>query len=1103
MQFSDLQYLFNSIVTELICDDTRQFEIGDLVRIKKQNDGDNVYIGSLFGFINSTGKFATHSYAETWATIQDSPYFAAVSAIKDRRITLSVVSGFFLRTLDRKIDIAITDSAINTKVLGYKDYATAREHIETEYTINLGSKPYVVVAKHLNSTDKSLSFVNGSRILSAVEKAKRDCGISDEAIAADKIFAITKGEAPFRRDNYSIELWQCELNICDATSAHQADIAVKAFLNNNLEKYLSLWRKYTTVEYDFARSSADKAGVLEYSLVDNAIDGCNLTVRITNPEYIDNFQTHLNDLGPDRVVTISRESCGRGKRFPITAKLLDINKDKNEARLRFRSKDKDYSEAYDVAKNGEIKPSIRAAEAQYERREKAFQRIFEGKSAKPQLAMLISGQDISSKQEKRKFTPLSESVLNNCFKGRMPTEAQKKAISIALNTPDFAIIQGPPGTGKTTVINAIMTALSEKEKDPELFFGKNLLTAYQKDAATHLAEKLEIYGLPVITFKGHNNFGFNEDGEDALDVDRPVTDWIHKKREELEASEERAKAFADIDELVAKLQLLTISFDQQTASREMCRSLLTAYMSIISVFCCDRAIWRGDSFMEKAGKLLSTIDREISGDELTISGLKYDRIIANNIPTSLISMEDDGMSLIDKAIRHFSRNSQPNEIRELAGALKHLSEAKTIDFRKVRILKHALLAKLRNHSGLLPNDKLNCDVISLIQSTIRAIESAERSDEDRIMADYLRAFADDDTIKESIIDFLTVISATHQKAISQDVTARKDPDFMDFENVLIDEAARSCPPDLLIPLSCARNRMILVGDHKQLPQFVSDKVYDAIDDVAESDKQAIIKDKPMFLHLIEQVKKLEANDGIPRFIRLDAQYRMPETLGELVSEQFYDGELTSPLGNDPKYFGTKLKYIKKYHLVWLDVPGRIGAREVKNHNGSYYRIAEAERVVNMLSKIIEESDEKDVNEYTYGIMTFYNGQKEALTKLISEDRVLGPMLGKGAGRIEIGSVDAFQGMEFDVVILSMVRSNTGYTQAKKRFGFTTDEHRLCVALSRAKRCMIVAGDSQMMRGKYATDAIPALKQFYDMCVSEVVSDAGVFKDKNFSYPAEE
>ena len=94
MQFSDLQCLFNSIVTELICDDVRQFKIGDLVGIKKQNDSDNVYIGPLFGLVNSTGKFATHSYAEAWASIQDSPYFAAVSAIKDRRITLSIVSGF-------------------------------------------------------------------------------------------------------------------------------------------------------------------------------------------------------------------------------------------------------------------------------------------------------------------------------------------------------------------------------------------------------------------------------------------------------------------------------------------------------------------------------------------------------------------------------------------------------------------------------------------------------------------------------------------------------------------------------------------------------------------------------------------------------------------------------------------------------------------------------------------------------------------------------------------------------------------------------------------------------------------------------------------------
>ena len=45
-----------------------------------------------------------------------------------------------------------------------------------------------------------------------------------------------------------------------------------------------------------------------------------------------------------------------------------------------------------------------------------------------------------------------------------------------------------------------------------------------------------------------------------------------------------------------------------------------------------------------------------------------------------------------------------------------------------------------------------------------------------------------------------------------------------FKEVLIDEAARSCPADLMITLSCAENRMILVGDHNQLPQFVGDEV---------------------------------------------------------------------------------------------------------------------------------------------------------------------------------------------------------------------------------------------------------------------------------------
>ena len=47
--------------------------------------------------------------------------------------------------------------------------------------------------------------------------------------------------------------------------------------------------------------------------------------------------------------------------------------------------------------------------------------------------------------------------------------------------------------------------------------------------------------------------------------------------------------------------------------------------------------------------------------------------------------------------------------------------------------------------------------------------------------------------------------------------------------------------------------------------------------------------------------------------------------------------------------------------------------------------------------------------------------------------------------------------------------------------------------------MIIAGDSNMVRGKKAANAVPALKAFYDLCSNEEITDARVFQDKEFSH----
>ena len=94
--------------------------------------------------------------------------------------------------------------------------------------------------------------------------------------------------------------------------------------------------------------------------------------------------------------------------------------------------------------------------------------------------------------------------------------------------------------------------------------------------------------------------------------------------------------------------------------------------------------------------------------------------------------------------------------------------------------------------------------------------------------------------------------------------------------------------------------------------------------------------------------------------------------------------------------------------------------------------------------------------------------------------------------VKVGTVDAFQGMEFDVVYLSMVRSNDTEVDVsydspevarmlQKKYGFLMYENRLCVAMSRQKKALICVGDSKMLRGAQAVKAVAPLVEYYKLC----------------------
>ena len=176
------------------------------------------------------------------------------------------------------------------------------------------------------------------------------------------------------------------------------------------------------------------------------------------------------------------------------------------------------------------------------------------------------------------------------------------------------------------------------------------------------------------------------------------------------------------------------------------------------------------------------------------------------------------------------------------------------------------------------------------------------NEESRILSAYLKELEyNPASVQASLKNYCFVFTSTLQQSESRDIrkakNAKNKKERVEYDTVIVDEAARANPGDLMIPLAQARNRIVLVGDHRQLPHMYDEDIFEELknsDGVPnESDIQI-----SMFQHLWGTAKKLEEADGVTRTITLDAQYRMRPELGEFISRQFYEEygeEFFSPL----------------------------------------------------------------------------------------------------------------------------------------------------------------------------------------------------------------
>ncbi len=251
-----------------------------------------------------------------------------------------------------------------------------------------------------------------------------------------------------------------------------------------------------------------------------------------------------------------------------------------------------------------------------------------------------------------------------------------------------------------------------------------------------------------------------------------------------------------------------------------------------------------------------------------------------------------------------------------------------------------------------------------------------------------------------------------------------------FSAVLFDEASQAPEPEALVPLLHGAERLVMVGDHRQLGPMVACRA---------------AQRAGLALSLFERMIALGHRPH-----RLDVQYRMHPVLSALPSALFYDGALQDgvtaaqraapgldfpwPRGADtPTYF----------HAV-------AGCEEIAASGTSFLNRAEAAIVERTVARLLRAG----VSPRAIGIITPYDGQRAFLVSHLASG---GSLPAAAYAGIEVASVDAFQGREKDYVVVSCVRaSDLG------GIGFLGDARRLNVALTRARLGLVVVGNPRAL-----------------------------------------
>ncbi|WP_081869750.1 DEAD/DEAH box helicase [Endozoicomonas numazuensis] len=871
--------------------------------------------------------------------------------------------------------------------------------------------------------------------------------------------------------------------------------------------YVSLWEDYSNTDWELVVEQAREVGFFrytktaakgeesilwEFSAEDeaalkgflerfDALDSKDFQIESsgTKPDWLDNEKA-VHESGFDHVQDKVSGELYRRNQNGLVLKLDDQ-----------RKQDRPASDGY-------LYLSLSGHITNRNRRQKAKDQIQSGNNPMPQLHRLLEGYAEGARRRNtlRALTPYAREV----FKGGSPTSKQESAIDIALNTPDIAIIVGPPGTGKTQVITALQRRLAEESGNHELNH-QTLISSFQHDAVDNVIARSDVFGLPAVKVGGRG-------GKKSDTSADPVDTWCQKKHQDvgLKLSDylDSKPFLGTLRELftsVSTLQVAPMLPEERQQKLDEISSLLEKLYKECSVRLPSSIRTDWDIWAEE--HKVSLHSQKMGLDDLLIRRIR-------SLRTTPDSYADDGSeqawALLDQVYIYpdLLNTSQKELLEQLANSFDCVT---TEQLEQLSELQNMLLDHTRHdyRPPVLKTviDKQGCQILNALLEAIREKIESSQLGEYAVLENYQQSLLNEPyRVREAAQSYTSILAATCQQSASNQMSALKNVDFqndINFESVIVDEAARANPLDLFIPMAMAKRRVVLVGDHRQLPHMLEPEVEKtmSVRDELDANRQEMLKES-LFERLFKQLKKLEAQDGRSRVITLDTQFRMHPVLGDFVSRNFYENHKEERIksGRPEDDFKHGLKDFENKVCAWIDLPKSDG--NWKRRGTSRYRTIEAREIALRIKKMMEEN----LNT-SFGIITFYSAQRDEILEQLKQidvaEKVHGnykirsqwSTLANGDERLRVGSVDAFQGKEFNVVFLSTVLTNSASLPdlsddkaVRKKYGFLTLENRLNVAMSRQQQLLICVGDAEMFKSEEAEKVVPAMNAFYELCGGE-------------------